>query len=54
SKAHSSARRELVNVDKIPRRAKGKRVAASTTEGEAQHEPQDECEPEPECNTQTR
>ncbi|GAU25327.1 hypothetical protein TSUD_375900 [Trifolium subterraneum] len=30
SRAHGSARRKLVNVDKIPRRAKGKTVAGAT------------------------
>ncbi|MCI35449.1 putative IMP dehydrogenase/GMP reductase, partial [Trifolium medium] len=42
SRAHSSARIEGVNVDRIPRRAKGKGV---TGEGEAEHEPEKMCGP---------
>ncbi|MCI55632.1 hypothetical protein A2U01_0076883, partial [Trifolium medium] len=53
SKAHNSARREGVNVDRISRRSKGKGVGGSTTKGEAQHEPQDEREPELELSTWT-
>ncbi|MCI89513.1 hypothetical protein A2U01_0110802, partial [Trifolium medium] len=39
NRAHSSARREVVNVDRIPRQSKGKGVAG---QAEAQHEPEDE------------
>ncbi|MCI55627.1 hypothetical protein A2U01_0076878, partial [Trifolium medium] len=52
SKARNSACREGVNVDRIPRRSKGKGVGGSTTEDEAQHEPQDEHEPEPKLEAQ--
>jgi hypothetical protein len=45
SRAHGSARRELVNVDKIPSRAKGKR-AIVTGETQAQQEPQPKPEEE--------
>ncbi|MCH99840.1 hypothetical protein A2U01_0020855 [Trifolium medium] len=47
SKAHSSARREAaVNVDKIPRQAKGKAVATTTDEPQHEPEPQSEHEDE--------
>ncbi|PNX66450.1 hypothetical protein L195_g063054, partial [Trifolium pratense] len=45
SKTHNSTHREGANVNRIPRQSKGKGVAASTTKGEAQHEPPDEREP---------
>ncbi|MCH91336.1 hypothetical protein A2U01_0012263 [Trifolium medium] len=43
SRAHSSARREAVNVDRIPRRAKGKGVAGQS---QAQREPEEDSQPQ--------
>ncbi|GAU50435.1 hypothetical protein TSUD_134900 [Trifolium subterraneum] len=44
SRAHGSARRELVNVDKIPSRAKGKKVVvAGSSEAQEEIEEQMEC-----------
>ncbi|GAU36603.1 hypothetical protein TSUD_387550 [Trifolium subterraneum] len=44
SRAHGSARRELVNVDKIPSRAKGKKVVVAGSSQAQEEERQDEIE----------
>ncbi|GAU17210.1 hypothetical protein TSUD_178400 [Trifolium subterraneum] len=46
SRAHGSARRELVNVDKIPSRAKGKRAIVAGEPQAQEEEPQPENEEE--------
>ncbi|GAU10655.1 hypothetical protein TSUD_419850, partial [Trifolium subterraneum] len=52
SKAHGSARRELVNVDKIPSRAKGKNVVVAGSAQAQEEEPQDEYEEQMEVTTE--
>ncbi|GAU39114.1 hypothetical protein TSUD_320890 [Trifolium subterraneum] len=52
SKAHGSARRELVNVDKIPSRAKGKNVVVAGSAQAQEEEPQDENEEQMEVETE--
>ena len=52
SKAHGSARRELVNVDKIPSRAKGKNVVVAGSAQAQEEEPQVDYEEQMEVTTE--
>ncbi|GAU10645.1 hypothetical protein TSUD_419800, partial [Trifolium subterraneum] len=52
SKAHGSDRRELVNVDKIPSRAKGKNVVVAGSAQAQEEDPQDEYEEQMEVTTE--